>query len=53
MEEEQEGEVDETEEDEADSDEEELDEEGFPQEACSVCGDTFHKDFLQPGAQPW
>jgi len=26
---------------------EDLDEEGFPQEACSVCGDKFHKDFLQ------
>ncbi len=26
---------------------EELDEEGFPQKACSVCGDKFHKDFLQ------
>lgn len=34
-------------EDETDTDEEELDEEGFLQEACSVCGDTFHKDFLQ------
>lgn len=47
VEEEQEDEVDETEEDEVDSDEEELDEEGFLQEACSVCGDKFHRDFLQ------
>jgi formylmethanofuran dehydrogenase subunit E len=33
-------------EDEIDEDEE-LDEEGFPQKACSVCGDKFHIDFLQ------
>jgi len=26
---------------------EDLDEEGFPQAACSVCGDKFHTDFLQ------
>jgi uncharacterized membrane protein/formylmethanofuran dehydrogenase subunit E len=42
VEDEQEYDVDET-----DSEGEEFDEEGFPQEACSVCGDTFHKDFLQ------
>jgi len=47
VEEEQEDAIDETEEDETDSEEDELDEEGFPQEACSVCGDTFHRDFLQ------
>ena len=44
---EQEYDVGEPEEDETDSEGEEFDEEGFPQEACSVCGDSFHKDFLQ------
>lgn len=34
-------------EDETYIDKEDLDKEGFLQEACSVCGDTFHKDFLQ------
>ena len=40
--EEQEGDVGEV-----DSEEAEFPEEGFPQEACSVCGDMFHRDFLQ------
>ena len=38
---------DETEVTDEDTDAEEYDEEGFPQEACSVCGEKFHKDFLQ------
>jgi len=45
--EEQSGEPEETEDSETATEDEDLDEEGFPEKACSVCGDKFHTDFLQ------